>query len=213
MSKLLEKYQINIWMCGYSQIQGTKSKKDEELREKSVPYFQQESGPCPLDWRITIHSNVDRVFFQQSWHIWLCWKITRTTFQCTVVLQSRGKDFLLVKILWKQDLRVEHIAIEKGKSISFEILLSVCLSVFSMVGGRGGDEWTKKRGGLFMNIFFPCQRNWHYSPFFNANKTQITSRASSPISHEGINQRALTMQSKYNWSCYFWRSGLSNKKK
>ena len=42
-----------------SQIQGTRSKKDEKLREKSVPYFQQESGP----WRITIHSNVDLVFF------------------------------------------------------------------------------------------------------------------------------------------------------
>ena len=51
-----------------------------KLRDKSVPYFQQESGPCPLDWRITIHSNVDLVFFQQSWHIWLCWKIARTIF-------------------------------------------------------------------------------------------------------------------------------------
>ena len=50
-------------MYGYSQIQGTKSKIDEELRDKSVPYFPQESGPCPLDWRITIHSNVDLVFF------------------------------------------------------------------------------------------------------------------------------------------------------
>ena len=32
-------------MYGYSQIPGTKSKKDEKLRDKSVPYFQQESGP------------------------------------------------------------------------------------------------------------------------------------------------------------------------
>ena len=39
MSRMLEKYQINIWLYGYSQIQETKSKKDEELQYKSVPYF------------------------------------------------------------------------------------------------------------------------------------------------------------------------------
>ena len=39
-----------------------------ELQDKSVPYFQQEYGPCPLDWRKTIHWNVDLVFFQQPWH-------------------------------------------------------------------------------------------------------------------------------------------------
>ena len=66
MSRLLEKYQINILMYGYSQIQKTRSKQDGELQDKSVPYFQQESGPWPLDWRINILSNVDLVFFQQS---------------------------------------------------------------------------------------------------------------------------------------------------
>ena len=62
-----------------------------------------------LDLRITIHSNVDLLFFQQSWQIWLCWQISRTTFQCMVVLQSRGQNFIIVEILWSQDLRVEHI--------------------------------------------------------------------------------------------------------
>ena len=66
MSRLLEKYQINIGMYGYSQIQGTSSKKGGKLRDKSVPSFQQESGPCPLDRRMTIHSNVDMVFFQPT---------------------------------------------------------------------------------------------------------------------------------------------------
>ena len=98
MSRLLEKSQINIWMYGYSQIQRTRLKKDGELRDKSVPYFQQESGPCPRDWRITIHWNVDLVFLQQSWYIWLCWKIARTTFQCMDVPQSRGQNFILVEI-------------------------------------------------------------------------------------------------------------------
>ena len=32
-----EKYQINIWMYGYSQTQGTRSKKDGEVRDKSCP--------------------------------------------------------------------------------------------------------------------------------------------------------------------------------
>ena len=66
MSRLLEKYQINIQMYVYSQIEGTRSKKGGELWDKSVLYFQQESGPCPLDWGITIPSNVDLVFFEQS---------------------------------------------------------------------------------------------------------------------------------------------------
>ena len=62
-----------------------------------------------LSWRITIHSNVDLVFFQQFWHVWLCWKIARTRFQCMVVLQSRRQNFILVQISWSQGLRVEHI--------------------------------------------------------------------------------------------------------
>ena len=44
---------------------GDKVQKDGELWYKSVPYFQKESKTCPLDWRITIHSNVALVFFQQ----------------------------------------------------------------------------------------------------------------------------------------------------
>ena len=96
-----------VWPGSCSQIQGTRSKKDADLRDKSVPYFHKESGPCPLDWRLTIHSKVDLVFFQQSWHIWLCWKVGRTTFQCKLVLQSRGRNFILVEIWWSQDLRVD----------------------------------------------------------------------------------------------------------
>ena len=111
MSRLLQKYQINIWMYGNSQIQGTKSIKDGELRDNSVPYFQQESKPCPLDWRITIHWNFDLVFFQQSWHIRLCWrkKITRKSFQCFIVLQYRGQNFIFVEISWSQDLSGTYV--------------------------------------------------------------------------------------------------------
>ena len=98
MLRLLEKYQFNIWMCGYCQIQRTRSKKDGELRDKSVPYFQHESGPCPLNWRITTHSNVDILFLQQSWHIGLFCKIAISTFQCMAVLQSKGPNCILVEI-------------------------------------------------------------------------------------------------------------------
>ena len=45
--------------------------------------------------------------FQQYLHIMLCWKIARTTFQCKLVLQSRGQHVILVEILWSHDLRVE----------------------------------------------------------------------------------------------------------
>ena len=50
---------FNVWLFSNP---GDKVKKDGELRDKSVLYFHQESGSCPLDWRITIHSNVDLVF-------------------------------------------------------------------------------------------------------------------------------------------------------
>ena len=66
-------------------------------------------GPCPLDLRITIRSNVDLVFFLPTWYLLLCWKITRTTFQCMVVFQSRGQNVILVEIEWSHDLRVEHM--------------------------------------------------------------------------------------------------------
>ena len=94
-----KKYQINILMKSYSQTQGSRSKKDGELLDKSVPYFQQESGPCPLDCKITIQSNGDLVFFQKSWRIWSCGKIARTTFQCMVVFASKiqSKNLFLLK--------------------------------------------------------------------------------------------------------------------
>ena len=108
MSRLLEKYQINIWVDGYPPIQGTRSRFLLKVRKRFVPLFSIFFGPCPLDFRITIHQNVDLVFFQQSLHILLCWKTTRTTFQCMLVLQSRGQNFILVEIEWSQDLRVEQ---------------------------------------------------------------------------------------------------------
>ena len=63
MSRKIPEQHLNVWLFSNP---GDKVQKDEELREQSVPYFQQESGTCPLDWRITIHSNVDLVFFQHS---------------------------------------------------------------------------------------------------------------------------------------------------
>ena len=44
---------MNICMYGYSQIQGTRFTKDGKLRDKSVPFFQQESGPVPWIGELT----------------------------------------------------------------------------------------------------------------------------------------------------------------
>ena len=41
--------------------------KSWKLWDKSVPYFKQESGPCPLDWRRTMHWYVVLAFFQQPY--------------------------------------------------------------------------------------------------------------------------------------------------
>ena len=108
MSRFMEKYHIYILMYGLSQIQGTRSKKMENYGTNLSHTINKNLDL--VHWRITIHSSVDLVIFQQSWHICLCWKITRTTFQCMVVPQFRGQKFILVEIWWSQDLRVEHTA-------------------------------------------------------------------------------------------------------
>ena len=108
MSGLLEKCQTNISIHCCSPIQGTMSKKVGKLWDKSVPYFQQESQPCSLDWRKTIHWNVGPAFFQQPWHIWSCLKTVRTIFQCMVVLQSKSHILVHVEILWSKDLRMQQ---------------------------------------------------------------------------------------------------------
>ena len=44
---------------------------------------------CPLDWRTTIHWNVVLAIFQHNNICKYCWKNTRSTFECTVILKSR----------------------------------------------------------------------------------------------------------------------------
>ena len=61
MSRLLEKYKINIWVYGFSPILGTRSRFLLNVWDIFVPWFSIFFGPCPLDLRITIYSNVDLV--------------------------------------------------------------------------------------------------------------------------------------------------------
>ena len=89
VSGLMGKCWTNISVYRSSSIMGTKSLKNWKLLDKSVPYSWQELGPCPLDWRTTIHCNIGPAFFHRPWYIWLCLKIAKTTFQRMVVLQSR----------------------------------------------------------------------------------------------------------------------------
>ena len=46
---------------------------------------------CPLDWRTTRHWNVVLAIFQHNHICQVCWKNTRSTFECMVILQSRGQ--------------------------------------------------------------------------------------------------------------------------
>ena len=62
-----------------------------KIRDKTVPSFQPELGPFPLDWQTTIHWNVSPIIFQQPWYMWFSWKMVVTTFQCMIVLQSRRR--------------------------------------------------------------------------------------------------------------------------
>ena len=47
MSRLLEKYEINIWMYGYTQIQGTRSKKMEKYRKNLSRTFKKNLDIVP----------------------------------------------------------------------------------------------------------------------------------------------------------------------
>ena len=46
---------------------------------------------CPLDWRTTIHWNVFLAIFQHNRIRPACSKNTRSTFECMVILKSRGQ--------------------------------------------------------------------------------------------------------------------------
>ena len=45
----------------------------------------------PLDWRTTIHWNIVLTIFPHNHICQDCWKNTRSTFVCMVILQSRGQ--------------------------------------------------------------------------------------------------------------------------
>ena len=80
--KIVGKMQVKHFNASLFFNPGDKIQKEWKLWDNSVPYFQQESGPCPLDWRRTMDWNVVLAFFQQPWYMRLCLKIAK----------SRGKD-------------------------------------------------------------------------------------------------------------------------
>ena len=92
MSGLLENGRTNISMHHCSPIQGKRSLFFLKVGDRFVPYFFFFLRPSTVDWRTLMHWNVTPTIFQKPWHMWLSWKIIRTTFQCMVVFQSRGKD-------------------------------------------------------------------------------------------------------------------------
>ena len=56
-------------------------------------------GQSPRDWGTTMHWNVVPTSFHKTWDIWLLWKIVKTIFQCTIVLQlwEEGHKFCPVR--------------------------------------------------------------------------------------------------------------------
>ena len=58
-----------------------------------------------LDCRISIHSNVDLVFFQQFWHVG---KLPEQHFSEWLLSNPGNKILFFVEILWSQELRVEQ---------------------------------------------------------------------------------------------------------
>ena len=84
-----------------------------KLWDKSVPYFEQESGPCSLDWRTTIYLDTSLAIFKQPWYMWVCWKIDGTIFNVLLYSNPRDKIINPVEIYWSQDLIVQLIYLER----------------------------------------------------------------------------------------------------
>ena len=55
-------------MHGCSPIHEEKSLRVSNRGDKSVPYFQEEKGPFPVDWRTTMHANGFLMIFQECGH-------------------------------------------------------------------------------------------------------------------------------------------------
>ena len=92
-----------------------------ESRGQICPIVSYFFRHCPLNWWSTLHWNVCSAFFQQPWNTWSCWKIDGPTFECMVVLQSRGQD---LKCCWN--------LIQLGYHIT--TLLVYSLTIFEMLG-------------------------------------------------------------------------------
>ena len=103
---------------------GDKVFKNWKLLDKSVPYLWQESQPCPLDWRTTIHCYIGLAFFHRPWYI--CLKIERQKQNFNVWLfPNQGDKFLvLIEILWSQDHSVER----KWWNVQRNLNIEKCLS-------------------------------------------------------------------------------------
>ena len=61
----LENGQKSICVHGCSPIHKERSLRVSNLGDKSFPYFQEEKGPFPVDWRTTMHGNGFLTIFQE----------------------------------------------------------------------------------------------------------------------------------------------------
>ena len=127
-------------MYSFPLIQGTRSNMMENYRTNLSPTF---------NWRKTINWNVEIVFFQHPWYIWLCWKIVGTTFQCLNLLQSRGQHISRGKFKWSQDLRME-----------LKQQVSITETIFFPNFGSSNTQQSLKKGSLIEQVFCHQQNLW-----------------------------------------------------
>ena len=69
----------------------TGSQSVTKTKWKKMLKFWYHLGPSPRDWRTMIHWNVVPTIFHSDHISQGLWKIVRTTFQCSVVLQLQGE--------------------------------------------------------------------------------------------------------------------------
>ena len=150
---------------------------------------------CPLDWRTTTHWNVALPIFQHNHICQDCWKITRSTFECMVILKSRGQGTkkvenygqicpILSTRIWTLSPGLENnhkLKCWSGifpKFLTYMIMLENCqnsISVYSCSSIQGTKFY------FFFNFMKPGSQSETYLVYFLLVSSVIVGRASEEV--------------------------------
>ena len=135
MSRLFEKYQINIWMYGYSPIQGTRSRFLLKVRDRFVPLLFIFFGPCPLEpyiqmliWYCQNKISVYACSPIQGTKFYSCWNLMKQGFQSGTYVINWFKIRQKAVKTETHELPTKYILLNKKEKIRKKVYL--CCPMF-----------------------------------------------------------------------------------